>query len=166
VVTGTINLAVTNVTAFLADPAARTKVATGIAKSLGVPSTYVSVTLSAARRLDSMARRLSGSSNSSSTGGVNVAYTITIPAAAPSYVPSTTAITAALGATATLATSISAATGQTVTVTVPAGGEPVSRVVTTTPAAGPSKAAASDAQSYNAGPAIAAIFLCMAMMKV
>ncbi|CAE8588430.1 unnamed protein product [Polarella glacialis] len=80
-VTGSMALSVANPAAFAADPVAKQGIKIGLATHLGIPSSYLEVTLTAARRRlvssaeeEELRRRLAGS--------VSVDYTITIPAGA------------------------------------------------------------------------------------
>jgi len=94
VVTGTTTMSVAgieNPAEFIKDPDVITSVAAGLAKSLGVPSEYVEVTLSIIEG-DSSSRRLQATS-------ILVTHTITIPEDAPASVD-VSALTAKLEAVA------------------------------------------------------------------
>jgi hypothetical protein len=125
VITGEIDVTVDDPDAFIADAAAKQAVTEGIAEVIGVPASYVVVTLEKGRRLKeaggavSTPRRLAGT--------VKIKYTVTIPASESASVKSA-ATANAQAATASLyqekmQTKLTAA-GSSVTITVDAVSEP------------------------------------------
>jgi hypothetical protein len=124
-ITGKLDLTVPDADAFIADTVAMDAVKEGIAETLGVIASYVTVTAEKVRRLDDGLIDLDGVSDRRLAGtGVKISYTVDIPATASATVKSNAqanakTATAAQYQTATAA-KVTAAKGASYTVTVTA----------------------------------------------
>mmetsp|Transcript_117282 Transcript_117282/g.339060 ORF Transcript_117282/g.339060 Transcript_117282/m.339060 type:complete len:246 (-) Transcript_117282:147-884(-) len=134
VVKGSLTMTVNDPAEFVKDPNVKTAIGKSIGEIIGVPATYISVTLTVVeRRLEGSLRRL--------TGSVKVDYTITLPATAPAGESVNTDASDIVNKMKTtqvvdLASKINAAVvaegGTAYTVQVTAIDDPVTDVVTTT----------------------------------